>query len=187
MSFVGDLFGGGAERDAARAQENANLEAIREGRRQFDLNRADLRPAIEGENLARERLLEFLGLRGADAEQGAINSFIESPGQAFLRKRAERALLRNSSAVGGLGGGNVLTALQEQGVGIAANQLGDRMSRLAGVAGGGTAVAGANIGTNLTNSIMGRQVAAGDARASGIMGAANARRNTLGRIAGAFT
>jgi O6-methylguanine-DNA--protein-cysteine methyltransferase len=36
-----------------------------------------------------------------------------------LRKQQEEALLRNSAAIGGLGGGNVRTALQEQAYGIA--------------------------------------------------------------------
>jgi hypothetical protein len=184
---VGDLFGGGAERDAANAEVAGRREAIGEARRQFDLNRADLAPRIEAEQSALEQLLRFLGVRGADAEREAIEGFQESPGQAFLRKRQERALVRNASATGGLRGGNILTALQEQANDIASTQLGDRMSRLAGVASGNTAVAGANIGTNLTNSIMNQHTGIGTARATGIRGEADARRSTLARIAGAFT
>ena len=50
--------------------------------------------------------------------------FEESEAQRFYRERQEQSLLRNSAAIGGLGGGNVRTALQEQAVGIAGQQRG---------------------------------------------------------------
>ena len=70
------------------------------------------------------------GALGAAAQQQAINSFIESPGQAYLREQQEKALLRNSAAIGGLGGGNVRTALQEQAYGIAAQQQQQQVENL---------------------------------------------------------
>lgn len=42
-----------------------------------------------------------------------------TPGQDFIRQRQERALARNAGRFGGTGGGNVLTALQEQAAGFA--------------------------------------------------------------------
>jgi len=57
------------------------------------------------------------------------STFAESPGQQFLRERQEQALLRNQAAIGGLGGGNVRTALQEQAYGIAAQQESDWYQR----------------------------------------------------------
>jgi hypothetical protein len=87
--------------------------------------------AIRGENIGRltpyteagrGALTEqqaLLGLSGQGAQQEAYARFTESPGQAFLRERQERALLRNAAAIGGLGGGNVRTALQEQAFGRA--------------------------------------------------------------------
>lgn len=131
---------------------------------------------------------EFLGLRGAEAEQAAISGFTESPGQAFLRDRQERALLRNEAAIGGLGGGNVRTALQEEAFGRAATQLGERKSRLANVASGGlTQVArqggiGANISANIANLFAER----GDVQGRGTEATAAARRSGLARVAGAF-
>jgi len=57
------------------------------------------------------------------------STFAESPGQKFLRERQEQSLLRNQAAIGGLGGGNVRTALQEQAYGIASQQESDWYQR----------------------------------------------------------
>ncbi len=188
MSFIKDAFFGGAEKKAAKKQAEGITEGIGEQQRQFDLTREDFAPTIEAGDVGRERLLELLGLRGAEAEAGAISNFQESPGQKFLRERAERTLLRNQSAIGGLGGGNVRTALQEQAIGIASTQLGERKNRLAGVAGAGTGATTAQAGvtsgisTNISNLLQNR----GDVRGSGITGAAAGLRGGLSRVASAF-
>lgn len=133
-------------------QERSEAQILSEQQRQFDTTRQDFAPILERGNLAGEQLSAFLGLQGTEAEQAAISGFRESPGQVFLRERQERALLRNESAVGGLGGGNVRTALQEQAFGIASQQLGERKSRLAQVAslGAGATAQGAQIGSNIS-------------------------------------
>ena len=186
--FIGDTFFGGAERDAARAQAAGVSEGIGEQRRQFDLTREDFAPAIGAGNLSRERLLEFLGLRGSEAEQAAVSGFAESPGQAFLRERGERSLLRNQAAIGGLGGGNVRSELQRQGIGFAGQFLGERKDRLAGLAGGGLSAVGqqAGIGGNISSNIANLLAERGAATGAGIAGQAQARRSGLERIAGAF-
>jgi len=63
------------------------------------------------------------GALGADAQRAAFDQYMESPGQKYLRERQEQALLRNQAAIGGLGGGNVRTALQEQAKEIASTNL----------------------------------------------------------------
>lgn len=188
MSFVKDLLFGGAEKDAAAAREKGLNDATAESRRQFDQTREDFAPGIERGNAAGEREAEFLGLRGAEAEQRALDSFTESPGQAFLRKRSERSLLRNEAAIGGLGGGNVRTALQEQAVGIAGTQLSERKDRLGAVARGGQnqVTNQASIGSNLSSRISDLLADTGEARGQGIDNVANARRSGLARVAGAF-
>ena len=115
MSFIKDAFFGGAEKKAGKAQAAGITEGIDEQRRQFDITRQDFAPSIEAGDVSREQLLELIGGRGAEAEQAAIGRFQESPGQAFLRERAERTLLRNAGATGGLGGVRiVLLVLQER-------------------------------------------------------------------------
>ena len=188
MSFIKDAFFGGAEKKAAKRQEAGITEGIAEQRRQFDVTREDFAPTIEAGDVSRERLLELLGVRGAEAEAGAISAFQESPGQKFLRERAERTLLRNASATGNLGGGNILEALQEQAIGIASGQLSERKRNLAGVAGAGTSSVGqqagvtSNISTNIAN-LLGRR---GEVRGSGVLGQAAGIRSGIERVAGAF-
>ena len=182
------MFFGGAEKDAARAQERGLADQTAELRRQFNVNRRDFAPFVERGNQAGNRLADLLGINGPEAEAAALAEFNESPGQRFLRERQERSLLRNSAAIGGLGGGNVRTALQKQAANIANLQLGERKNRLAAVAGGGqTAVTNqAGLGSQLSSQI-GRSLAGvGDARASGILGANNARRDTLERVGRIF-
>jgi len=86
------------------------------------------------------------GALGPEAQQQAIDSFIESPGQKYLRERQEQALLRSSAAIGGLGGANVRTALQQQAMGIAATQQQQQLENLRSLAGRGQQVAGARAG-----------------------------------------
>ena len=75
------------------------------------------------------------GALGPEEQQAAIEQFQETPGQAYLREEQERALLRNAAAIGGLGGGNVRTALQEQAFGRAATQMQQNIENLRAIAG----------------------------------------------------
>lgn len=188
MSIIRDIFFGGAEKKAAKAQQEGITAGIEEQRRQFDVTQKQFAPTLERGDIAGEKLGEFLGLRGPEAEEAAISGFRESPGQAFLRKRQERSLLRNEAAIGGLGGGNVRTALQEQAFGIASTQLGERKDRLAQVAGAGTGALGqvSALGANVSGNIASQLGQRGQAKAGGILGRASGIRGGLTRVAGAF-
>ena len=70
------------------------------------------------------------GALGPEAQAQAFADMQTSPEQKFIEDRQQRALLAASSAIGGLGGGNVLTALQEQGAGFASQNIADRIARL---------------------------------------------------------
>ena len=159
-------------------QARAEAQILEEQQRQFDLTREDFSGILERGNLAGEDLAASLGLRGAEAEQAFISNFQESPGQAFLRERQEKALVRREAALGGLGGGNVRTALQEQAFDIANTQLGQRQSQLGALAGVGaqSTASAAGIGagisgqtSNLLNSFNQRRAAqsAQDLQAAG--------------------
>ena len=160
------MFFGGAEERAAEAEAQGFSEGIAENRRQFEQNRRDFAPFINRGNVAGENLLALIGGRGREAEQEAIDNFIESPGQAFLRERQERAVLRNASATGGLRGGNVLQELQRQAFGRASTRLDNRINALSGVASGGqNAVTNqANIGTQLASQVASLLAGRGEAR-----------------------
>lgn len=79
------------------------------------------------------------GALGPQAQQQAIRDFQASPGQQFLQQRQEQALLRNQAALGGgLGlSGGVLSALQEQAAGFAAQDFQNQFARLGQIAGRG--------------------------------------------------
>jgi len=76
----------------------------------------------------------MLGMNGLDAQNQSFDAFANSPGQQFLRDRQERALMRNAAAMGGLGGGNVRQALQDQAAGNAMQDYNNQFNRLGQVA-----------------------------------------------------
>lgn len=158
-----------AQRDATRAQVQGQEAGIAEQARQFDVTQQNLQPSLEAGNLAREQQLALLGLRGEEAFQGATSL---SPGQQFLENRAQKNLLRNASAIGGLGGGNIRSALVEQGAGFGAAQLQNQFTQLGQVAGQGQA-AGTTIGQlggQASSGISRLLEQGGLTRASGIQG-----------------
>lgn len=165
-----------ATRKAAQTQAEAYGMGIDEQRRQFDISQENMAPWLEAGTGALGLQQDFLGLSGSEAQQTAYDNYTMSPGQEFLRARGEKAITRNAAAIGGLGGGGVRSALNQQGIGFAAQDFGNYYNRLAGVSGTGQTAAsnlgqlGANTASNISN-MMGQQ---GNARASGILGGAQA-------------
>jgi len=185
MSSIKNTFFGGAEKRAGEIQERGARRGITEQRRQFDITQEQLAPFREAGISALEQQQQFLGLLGPEQQQVAFEQFQESPGQKFLRERQEQSLIRNQTALGGIGGGNIRTALQEQAVGIAGTQLGEFQNRLAGISGAGqtTTTNVAQLGAQTaTNIQQGLQTAAAGA-ASGITGQAAGQRAGVGQVA----
>lgn len=98
-----------------------------------------------GENALNEEAA-LSGALGPEAQQRAIDAFTESPGQKYLREQMEKSLLRNNAAIGGLGGGAVKSALQEQAFGIASTNQQQHLENLRSLAGRGQEAAGAMAG-----------------------------------------
>jgi len=182
---VKGIFGGSdASKDAAQASAAGSAAAVAENRRQFDKTQQNLQPFIKAGERALMEQRALLGLYGEGRQKNAINRFVDSPGEAFLRERGERALLQNQAAIGGLGGGNVRSALNEQGIGFARQQFNNHMAQLAGMSGTGstTAVNLGAIGANSANAIGQNLQAGGQARASGILGAQQANADLAGNV-----
>jgi hypothetical protein len=175
LGLIDDVTGAEAAAEAGQAaagvQSGAALAGIEESRRQFDLNRGDLEPRIEGGNQAFSAQQALLGLQGGAAQDEAYGNIQESAGQRFLRDRQQRALLRNSAAIGGLGGGNVRTALQEQAVGFAQQDIQNQFGRLGQLAGQGQNAANTSgqLGAQSAGQIANLQANQGAAQASGIL------------------
>lgn len=91
---------------------------------------------------AQQRQAGLSGALGDAAQQQAITSFNESPGQAFLREQGLRQVTNAASATGGLGGGNVLSELQRQGQGLAAQDFQNQFNRLGSLSSQGLQAAG---------------------------------------------
>ena len=169
---------------AADVQAQASLAGIEEQRRQFDISQQQAAPFREAGVGALGQQQALLGLSGQEAQQAAFAGLEESPGQRFIRDRQERALLRSASATGGLGGGNVLTALQQQATGFAQQDIQNQFGRLGQLSGQGQvattniAQLGGQTAGNIAN-LLGQQ---GAARASGILAPAQASAAATGQI-----
>ena len=82
------------------------------------------------------------GALGGDAQSQAMARFQNSPGQQYLLDESERAIRRNAAATGGLGGANVQRALQENAIGLAAQDFDNAFNRLGSVSDRGLAAGG---------------------------------------------
>lgn len=183
-------------RSAASAQKAGADAATAEQRRQFDLTQkqaepfrqAELASLQQREPLRAEALSQqaaLTGLSGAGAQEAALAQLQQSPGQAFLRDRGEQAILRNASATGGLGGARVQEALQQQGIGIAQQDLQSQLARLGGFTGAqgvGTTQNLATMGANQAANIGNLAIQGGQAQASGILGAQQAQGQFTSQI-----
>ena len=181
---IGAVSSSQAAKSAAGVQAAASAAAAAEQRRQFDISQEQAEPFRQAGLGALEQQQALLGLSGQEAQQAAFQAFQESPGQAFLRERGEQSLLRSSAAIGGLGGGQVRSALQQQGIGFAQQDLQNQLARLGTIAGQGQAVTSniAQLGAGTAANVGNLLQAGGQAQASGILGAQQAQGQFLGRI-----
>ena len=94
--------------------------------------------------------------------------------------------MRSASAIGGLGGGNIRTALQEQAFGRAQTAYQTQLNRLAALS--GTAQTAATdigqFGAQAARNIAQLGQAGGEARASGILGQQQALGQTVAGLTG---
>jgi hypothetical protein len=133
-----------AERRALALLQGAGQEAQglfggvgQESARLFGQGAEELRPFVSPGQQANQVQAALSGALGPEAQAQAFANFTDSPGQQFLRDRAEQSLLRREAALGGLGGGRVRQALQEQAVGLAQQDLDRQFGRLGQVSGTG--------------------------------------------------
>jgi hypothetical protein len=115
----------------------------------------------------------LLGLGGPEAQAQAYQNYQQSPASQFQQAQGEKAILRNSAAIGGLGGGNVRKALLEHGQGVASQGINQHMQNLGAMASGGFGAMQSGMdrrSTNLLNQINARNLQ-GQNTAQGILGA----------------
>ncbi len=160
--FFSDKFGGKTTGRAGLINR-AGMELS--GKQNFDQQRSDIQSQLDA-------LPEFSPGTAQEQQQAAFDQLAESPGQQFLRDRAQKNLLRGAASIGGLGGGRVRTALVEQGVGFAQQDLQNRFGRLGQLAGQGQAAATnvGQFGAQTAGRIQQGFSNIGEARSTGIMG-----------------
>ena len=152
-----------ASRSAANAQQRAADAAVAEQQRQYDQTRQDQMPWMDAGRNALTRLQDPA-------------AFTASPSYDFRRTEGLRGINQSAAARGGALSGNALRALTDFNSNLASNEYGSWWNQQAGLAGLGqnsvnaVGAAGANAANNISNTLIG----AGDARASGIQGQANA-------------
>tara|TARA_R110000796_G_scaffold103175_2_gene212325 strand:- start:2856 stop:3845 length:990 start_codon:yes stop_codon:yes gene_type:complete len=170
----------GAEK-AAILQKQAADDALYETQRQFDTSRGDQMPWLESGTAALNKQQALLGLGGQAAQQQAYDQFTSSPGQKWLQDKTMQGVLNNASAIGGLGGGNVRQALQENAQGLAAQEYNNYYNQIAGLSGTGQNSSqnlGA-LGAQQGQTAAGLINQSGQAAASGLLGGSQARASGL--------
>lgn len=134
----------------------------------------------------------FSGTSGqATAQQPAMTpklGFQQTPGYQFRVQQGEQGVLNNLSALGMKNSGKALKSLESFRQGLASEEYGNYMNRLASMAGMGQTQTNAtnslmaNAATNIGNSLQN----AGAARASGYVGSANAWSQGLNGVGNAL-
>ncbi len=126
------------------------------------------------------------GTPGTPASAPDMSGFFTSPDYNFRRDEGMRGLERSAAARGGAFSGNALRALSEFNSNLASSEFGNYVNRLTTMAGLGSAATNATAAYGADHAAnAGRNaLAAGDARASGITGSANAWGNTLQDLGG---
>jgi hypothetical protein len=193
---------------AARAQTKAAETAAAQQERMFQRQEELQRPFREGGLTAQTELMKLLGLGGDTTAPGygsmtkqfGMDQFQQDPGYAFRQSEGMKALERSAAARGNLLSGSTLKGVQRFGQDLASQEYQNafnryqveraaRLNPLQSLMGSGQSAA--NVMTsaagNLGQGLAGSELAAGQARASGYVGQANALAGALQGIGQAAT
>jgi hypothetical protein len=110
-----------------------------------------------------------------------FDRFRQTPGYQFALQEGTRDIGNSFAARGGAASGNALRALNQFNSGLASQTFNTERNALMQMAGMGQVATGqaGNAGNNYAQGVGQSQMAQGDARASGIMGAANSIGNAV--------
>jgi hypothetical protein len=192
-----------ASRRAADAQVRSAEEASRLQREMFDRQVQLQEPFRQGGLAGQNRLMELLGIGGnaqasdygRDARDFGMNDFEVDPGYGFRLAEGNKALERSAAARGMVLSGQMFKGAQRFGQDLASQEYqnafnrfqtnrSSRLNPLMGLAGAGQQAtnvlsgAAGQLGQNLGENAMG----AGNARASGYVGQANAYTNAINQM-----
>lgn len=199
----GSLIAGGAAKSAANTQAQAARDAAAQQQAMFEKQVALQEPFRQAGISAQNQLLNYMGLGGDTTAAGygkytkdfGMADYTADPGYQFRLAEGQKALERSAAARGLLSSGSTLKGIENYAQGAAsqeyqnafnryqtnrANQLNPLQSLMgAGQTSANTLTNAAGVqGQNQANTTM----AAGQARASGYVGAGNALSGALGSI-----
>src|SRR5215831_12898718 len=207
MGLFDDLFGGGqrAAQDAASAKIAGLQSAYSGATPLYEQGRTDISSGYgQAQNIfnpvaatglqGAQTYADVTGAAGPEGQARARALFQTDPGYQFAMDQALQATQRAQGTGGWQGSGNVLTALQDRASGLAQQQYGNWVQRLApflpyslgGAAGAASQYTGE--GTALAKSLQDQgnlfyntATGVGNAQAAGITGAAQARQSEIGQ------
>jgi hypothetical protein len=163
----------GAAGRAADAQRQSAEDQVALARETRDLARADLAPFVQGGRTGQEAYQFELGL-GARPE--GYRGFTSTPGYDFALQRGMDAMQSSAAARGNLLSGSALASAQRLGQGMAAQDYGNHLNRLAALGATGQSAAAMQGQANQNFAQMGSNALAnmGNAAAAGAIGQGNA-------------
>lgn len=200
-AIIGSALIGGAAasrgaKKAASAQTKAAEAAQASQERMLERQLAETAPFRELSLQQLNRLAALYGPGGEFTREFTAEDMMRDPGYAFRLAEGEKALSRMQAARGQYLGGGAIRAGSRFGQELASQEFGAAAAReanrraavtnaLLGVGGYGPAIAGQNVGAmgSAGQNIANIQLGAGQARASGYLGQANALAQALGQAA----
>lgn len=198
-NLLGGAMGADAAKEAAKIQAAASKDANALLKYQFDTTRADMLPYRAAGTLGLGMLTDKLGPGGQWDGGFDPSKFTTDPGYEFRMREGLKAIERSGSARGGVLSGGNLKALERFAQGTASdeyqrvydrywNDRSNQFNQWASLAGIGQTAANntAQLGAQTAGQMANNVVGAGDARASGRVGAANAWGGALANAGNAI-
>lgn len=192
VGIGGSLISAGSAKSAgnqaAAAQQYAADQAVGEQRRQFDITQQNFAPFLAAGQQAVGAQGNLVGLNGNDQQAAAIAQLQQSPLYQSLFRNGQNTVLANSSATGGLRGGNIQRSLANFGSDTLAQVIQTQLANLGSIAGQGQGAAGSlgGLGANAANQIGQAYGDAGAAQAGAFLNAGKANVGNINNIAGAL-
>jgi len=199
----GGVIASSAAKKASRVQEQAARDATAAQERMFQRQTELQEPFRQGGLTAQQEIMQLLGIGGDKTAPGygsmakafGTEQFQQDPGYAFRQAEGLKALERSAAARGNLLSGSTLKGVQRFGQDLASQEYQNafnryqversaRLNPLQSLMGSGQSAtnvltgAAGQMGQNEASNIYG----AGQARASGYIGSANALNQALGQV-----
>lgn len=179
MSFLDSLFGIKDAKNAATNAANQNRQVSNDAYARAENIQ---NPYYQQGTQANTVLGNYLGLNGQGAQQQAYDGYVAGPDVQYRLSRGIDAIDNSSAArTGGVPSGGLLKRLNEFGTGVATQDLGNYLTRLAGQSAQGQTAANALTNANYQSAGLttGANTAEGNAIANASLAGGNILQNLI--------